>query len=147
ATATATAGTPKAWQSGLFPRCDDDRCGRALRRTVIDGLDVVAVGIEHERRVVPGVVMPLAGCTGVAVGRLEGEMHMRQRPLLDFAHEELVGEEIAVAFAGKIAAERLQHGAIEPLAGGEVADDDMHVVEQPAEMYIHDAFLCGSRTP
>ena len=75
-------------------------------------------------------------------------MHVRDRlSLLDSADEELVGEEIAVAFARQIAAERLQHRAIEPLARVEVGDDEMDVIDQAAEMEIHDAFLCGSRVP
>ena len=58
---------------------------------MIDGLDVVAIGIEHERRVIAGMVMTLARravvaaaggeCSrmetlhGCAVGRLEGDAH------------------------------------------------------------------------
>ena len=64
-------------------------------RPVVHGLDVVAVGVEHEGRVVAGVVVPLArravvGAAGgergrveavdrLAVGRLEREVQTDRR--------------------------------------------------------------------
>src|SRR6185437_4956165 len=54
-----------------FGRRDDDRRRRSLRRPVIDRLDVVAVGVEHERGVVAGMVMPLARRAVVAAAGIE----------------------------------------------------------------------------
>ena len=131
---------------------------------MMDGLDVVAIRIEHERGIVAGVVMAFARraviatarCNGrrmktlhrVAIGRLEGEVHVRDgRSVVDFAHEDFSREEIAVAFATQLAPERLQYGPIEALARNKIGYDDLDVIDQPAEMKIHDAFLWGSLVP
>src|SRR3954449_5865534 len=55
-------------------RRGSSRCpSKALRPVVVDDLDVVAVGVEHERGVVAGVVLgPLAGRAVVAVAGAGG---------------------------------------------------------------------------
>jgi hypothetical protein len=76
----------------------------------MDGLDVVAVRIEHEGRVVPGMIAPLAGSAvilpasdkrrgvealhGLPVGRLEGKMNARRQ--LAPIDPELVRREVGV---------------------------------------------------
>ena len=82
-----------------------------------------------------------------AVGRLECDMRVRQRSTVRCADEKLVGEKIAFAFASQVTSKRLQDGAIEAFAGGQVGYDELHVVDQAAQMKVHDAFRWGGRAP
>src|SRR3954462_14650543 len=65
---------PTARRRSSGPRRGSWRCpSKALRPVVVDDLDVVAVGVEHERGVVAGVVLgPLAGRAVVAVAGAGG---------------------------------------------------------------------------
>ncbi len=125
---------------------------------VMDDLDVVAVRIEREGRVVAGMVGALArravvaasagkGC-GVerlhraAVRRLEGEVmapgeHARGRFAVRSGDEQFVGPEKAVAGSAHGNAEHVEHGAVERLAGGQVAHDQLDVVDQAAAVQLH----------
>ena len=74
---------------------EDDRRRRALDGAVVHRFDVRSVGIQHDRRVVPRVIRPLAGravvtpagcergrveaIDGLAIGRLEREVEPRGR--------------------------------------------------------------------
>ena len=113
---------------------------------MVHGLDIRAVGIEHERRVVAGVVLALAGAAVVApAGRQRGCMEaVDGRPVLRLerdvqpsggrpivAHEELVGREPAVSRAD-LQSDRLERPRVEALARLEVTDAEMQVVEEPA---------------
>jgi len=119
---------------------------------VVDGLDVVSVRVERVRRVVAGVVAPLAGRSVVSspgrehsfvkavhrfrVGRLKREMDARRR----FAvrrDEELVGGEESGALHGDRAANRLERSRVERPARLKVAHPEVNVVEQPALVEEH----------
>jgi hypothetical protein len=118
---------------------------------VVDRLDVVAVGIERVGGVVAGVVRALARSAVVAsargegrcveaanrlgIDRLEGEVEACRR-LLVVAAEELVGREVALALRSELAAEGLEHGAVEALARFEVGHSQVHVVEKPAKVVL-----------
>jgi hypothetical protein len=66
---------------------------------------------------------------------LEGEVQVfRGRAVL--AHEELVRVEVALA-ALHAAVERAQGGFVEAATGGEIADAEMNVVEQAADVVLH----------
>ena len=113
---------------------------------MVDGLDVVAVGIEHESRVVAGVVSPLARAAVVApaggegrvvealhrvlVRGLEREVEPACR-LAVAAHEQLVGGEPVVA-AAHLDPERRESSLVEAPARFEIGDANVHVVEQPS---------------
>ena len=62
--AAARRGGACASRSALFP-AEDDGLRRSFDRAVVDGLDVVAVGVEHVAGVVAGVVVALAGAAVV----------------------------------------------------------------------------------
>ena len=102
---------------------------------MIDGLDVVAVGIEGEGGEVAGVVgLPLAGSAVVAaacvqgglveathrilIGRLKGEVDPAL--LLSGVDPELVGPQVGVLLVARDA-QRLKNGPVESLARREVA--------------------------
>ncbi len=73
---------------------------------------------------------------GVPIGRLERDVHARRR-LPVVADVELVRRERALALAGEPEPERLERGPVEALRSLEVADAEVHVVEQPALMELH----------
>ncbi len=132
---------------------------------MMDGLDVVAVGIEQEGRVIAGVIIgPFAwraiipaarfkagGMERVdhrAVFSLEGDMvaasedARRFRPV-GLRYKQLVTPEMAgrVAFDGNV--QNAKHGLVEAPAGVEVGDDQLNMIDQSAAMQFHFSLLPG----
>ena len=75
---------------------------------------------------------------GRAIRRLKRKMHMRwpggrHRVRAD---EDLVGPEIALAFAFDLSTERTERRDVEALRRFHVTRDQVHVVEQPAAMQL-----------
>jgi hypothetical protein len=141
-------------------RRDDDRRGRASRRAVEDGLDVVAVRIEHEGRVVTRVVGALArravvapagveggaveGLHNVGPGSLERQVDTRHRAI-GAIDVELVGVEVVFAFdEGVLPADRCEHRTVETPARVEVRDPQVHVVDQSADVELHLSLLASA---
>ncbi len=118
---------------------------------MVYGLDVVAVGVEDVRRVVPRVIGPLARRAVVAasgsdrglveavdrpaIGSLEREVEIGRRRSVG-ADEELVGGEPAVALPEDAEPERLERTRVEALARFEIPHPQMDVVEEPACMRL-----------
>ena len=109
------------------------------------GFNVVAVGIDREGRVVARVVgalarrsvvaaarsqrRPVKGLDRLPVRRLEREMDARH-VAVGHVDPELVHVEMPVAFDERVSqAERRQHGPIEALAGFQVLDAQVDMVE------------------
>ena len=124
---------------------------------MVDGLDVVAVGVEHEGRVVGAVVGALARAAAVlaaggerrgveaidrrAILRLEGEMHAvgrRAAPphLAGAAHVELVAGEGLRGLVAQLAPEGAERSAVEAAAGLEIAHHEVDVVEETPEVVL-----------
>jgi len=138
------------------PWLDDNGTGRSVRRSMVDGLDIITVWIEQVGALIARVIVQLTGSAivlaadgepclvkafdGLGIRRLECEMNPPFR-LPVIADEKLVGAEVAVSFQRQIPAQRRQHPAVEPLAGLEVAGPEMQVVDQPAEVILHGASL------
>ena len=109
-----------------------------------DGLDVVAVRVEHVCSVVARVVLALSGRSVVRAARcdrccvkapdrsrvvcLKREMHAEGRRAV-VADEKLIHPEEAVAFSAELFPERLECRAVEALRRIEVAHAQMYVVE------------------
>src|SRR5690606_22862496 len=125
---------------------DFHRSRTALRLAVIDGLDVVAVGIEDEGGVVAGMVWARTGAAvvGAAAGErgpVEGVDHRRipglerevMAPRENAAggnairrrDEKLVGPEVALSGAPDGDAEDIEHGLVEAPAGVQVAHNEL----------------------
>ena len=111
---------------------------------MVHRLDVRAVGIQDVSGVVARVIWPLSRAAVVgstcgerrfvepadelAVGCLEREVEIRRRWSVR-AHEELVQGEPAFALPNRIETEDLSHSRIEPLAGFEIGNPKVYVVE------------------
>ena len=119
----------------------------------MDGFDVIAIGVEHESRVVTRMVGPLARRAVVAaaggerravkavhdrtVPRLEcqvdptGELALRLLAALA-GDEQLVKPEILRRFPAQRNAERVQRRRVETLAGRQVLHYQPDVIDQTA---------------
>src|SRR3954468_2203564 len=103
---------PTSTEALLGDRCDHHRLGRPRCLAMKDRLDVVAVGVQREGGVVPGVIRPFTGRTvvaaarsercrmeggdGGAIGCLESKMNARHRSVR-LVHEQPVDVEVAAA--------------------------------------------------
>lgn len=127
--------------------------------------DVVAVRIQHERAVVAGMIRAQPGRTIVtttvgqgrrveridhgAVACLEcqvmaaSEFTLR-RLAVNAGHEQFVGPEESVARAAHGHVQHAQHGGIEALAGRQVSDHQLDMVEQSSAMQFP-GFHAGSQ--
>ena len=121
---------------------------------MVDGLDVVSIGIQQVRAVVAGMVVPLAGRTVVPSARcqtgpvessggrgtlgLQGQMGPPRRRAI-VADEELVREEVVLPLADDVAAERLQLCPVEASGRFDVRNPDVDVIDEPAVMKLHHA--------
>ena len=118
-----------------------------------DSLNVVAVGIEDESAVVARMVRTLSRRTVVSptsrersavkgmhclvVCCLEGQVNTRHVSI-SLVDKELVSIEEACAFDDDIRqAERSKDSGMEALAGLDVRDPEVHVIEQPTAMKQH----------
>ena len=118
---------------------------------MVDGLDVVTVGVENVGRVVARVVRAFAGRAVVLPsGRdrggveaphrflvlgLERDVHaLGRRPVV--AHEELVGPEVALP-AVQLDPEGAERGLVETTTRLEVSNAQVDVVEEPAPVKLH----------
>ena len=105
-------------------------------------------GRRHRRRNSPGdtalargaVVAAPSGERGVeealgrdTVGCLEGEVKTLRRHAV-VAHEELVGEEVAVGPTRELPPEGAEDRGVESLARLEIPNAEVNVVDQPAEV-------------
>jgi hypothetical protein len=138
----------------LIGWCDNDRLRRSVRLAVKYGFDIVSVGVQHKRSVVPGVVRPLArravvaasGTEGSLVERgdrftiwsLKGQVNPGDLPVR-LVDEELVDMEVAFAFNEALrAAEGGDDGDVEALARLYIRHPQVNMVDEPAEMKFHD---------
>ncbi|WP_414654234.1 FadR family transcriptional regulator [Hyalangium sp.] len=126
------------------PRSDDDGRGRAPREAMGHGLDVVAIGVEHESSVVARAALVLTGPSvvssagiesggveavqGLSIGRLEGQVDVSGQRLFR-ADVELIGPESSRALATQRDAQRLERSPVEAPARLEVTDLHVDVIE------------------
>src|SRR5687768_13685443 len=121
----------------------------SLELAAVDGLDVVAVRVDQERRVVKpgffravlladtrGPVVPEPGVDARAVERIDlvartsDEPDMERRRHLRRAGNDEVGElRAALVLPERRDLERREHGLVEPLARLDVTHAELHVVE------------------
>src|SRR6478735_4639085 len=138
-----------------------DRGGAALERAMEDRLDIVAVGVERKRPVVPRVVVPLPGravvistrkqCCAVeglhrlAIRRLEGEMYLRD-VAIGLVHEKLIGVKVSFSLLQDIRmAERFEYCPVEALAGLQIGHPQVDMVDEPALVEFHPLLLLALR--
>ena len=148
----ATRARPRP-ASRLRKRREDDRRGRAPRRPVVHGLDVVPIRVEHVGAVVARVVVALAGSAVVLPARgdrgsveaLHGLLVLGREREVEFlgrrpvgAHVQLVRPEGVLA-ALDLQAECAERRLVEASAPLEVAHAQMDVVEEAAAVVLHGA--------
>src|SRR5690606_757326 len=123
----------------------------------MDGLDVVAVGVEQKRCKVTGMIRALARRSVVAPARFEsraielldgfpasrlkrevnapGELPCRRGRALG-RDEELVRPKPVLALAAERNAERAEDRAVKPFAGIEIRHHELHVVDHSPPMKL-----------
>jgi len=121
------------------------------------GFDVVAVWVEDECAVVPGVVRPLAGRAVVAatstecglvkrrdrlaVGGLESQVNPGDQPV-GLVHEQLIDVEVTVSLDEAVRPPEGGHdSAIKALAGLQIGDTKVNMIDEPAQVDLHDVGL------
>ena len=145
---------------GVVPG-EDHRRRRALEGAVVDGLDVVAVGIEHERGVVAGVVRPLrqerrcrghrrraqrrrsaARCPRPQPGTRDAKPFVGVPSLLTYSSSAAKG--LGPPRTGFRAARR---SLVEAPAGVEVGDAQVNVIQEPSPRAPHPWSAKPTRIP
>lgn len=122
-----------------------------------NGLDVVAIGVEHESRIVSGMISSLAGRTVVApamgqrrvmkgihcraVLRLESKVvpscqNAQRRRTFCRRHDKLVSPEISIGGVDNRNLQRSQNGSVEIPAGLDILHHELDVVDKPTSMQL-----------
>lgn len=126
-----------------------------------DGLDVVAIRVQYVCRVVPGMIVTLAGWAVVStaggkcrmVEGVDGLLIRRLKCDVDTSyvpggriHEQLIRVEEPRTFVQYARVpEGFKDGLIEALAGLEIRYSQVNVIQQPSTMKFYDALVANNR--
>src|ERR1043165_2454133 len=131
---------------------DHHRLGRALRRPVVHGLDVVAVGAEQKGGEIPRMVVPLARRTVVAtagseasgvetahrawIACLKCQVHVTRGCVLvaERIDPQLVTLQMFFVVSVDRYVERTERRAIEAFARGEIVGSQMDGIDEASEV-------------
>ena len=119
--------------------------------------DVVSIGVEHERRVIAGVIRPLTGSAIVlaacadrfsmkavdrrAIGGLKGQVRAprrstRRRRRICGRDEELIGPEKTGPFPSDRDSDDPENRRVKSFRRREIANDELNVVDETASMEL-----------